>query len=90
MRQASETRGGGDGGVGPAPASIVTVKPVSLGRMMTRAEAATALGVSTRTVSELARRGELPTFRFGGRPRFLPADVLALKETRSACGRRAA
>jgi excisionase family DNA binding protein len=66
------------------------VKPVSLGRMMTRAEAAAVLRVTTRTVSELVRRGELATFRFGGRPRFLRADVLALRSARSARARRAA
>jgi hypothetical protein len=62
----------------------VTVTDVSLGRMLTRAEAASALEVSAR------RRGQLSVYRFGGRPRFQPADVVALREARSTRTRSAA
>jgi excisionase family DNA binding protein len=73
-----------------APGSVrVTVTPTSLGRMLTRAEAASALEVSARTVTELVRRGQLSVYRFGGRPRFLPGDVLALREARSDSARSA-
>jgi excisionase family DNA binding protein len=68
----------------------VTVTDVSLGRMLTRAEAASALEVSARTVTELVRRGQLSVYRFGGRPRFQPADVVALREARSTRTRSAA
>jgi excisionase family DNA binding protein len=74
------------GRVGAAPPGRVrvTVAAVSLGRMLTRAEVADALGVTPRTVTELVRRRELPVYRFAGRPRFLRPDVAAVREARSS------
>jgi excisionase family DNA binding protein len=80
MREAEAADGEGQTG----GSERVVVTTVSLGRMLTRAEAATQLDVSARTVTELVRRGQLPAYRFGGRPRFLPADVVALRDARSA------
>jgi len=47
---------------------------------MLTAAVATMLGISRTLVYDLARRGKLPSYRFGDAIRFEPADVQAFKE----------
>lgn len=55
--------------------STETAEPL----MLTAAEVAARLGLSRRMVYDLARRGELPSYRFGDALRFAPADVQEYK-----------
>jgi excisionase family DNA binding protein len=55
---------------------------VATRRLLTRSEAAGALGLSVRSLDRLRERGRLPAIQIlpGGRVRFRPEDVEALLE----------
>ena len=56
--------------------------------LLSRAEAAAILGISTKAVNGLADREELPFIKtLGGHRRFLAADVNRLAESRVTQGR---
>lgn len=54
--------------------------------MLTAAEVASQLGISARLVYDLARRGILPSYRFGSAVRFDPADVQTFRSSCRSAG----
>ena len=54
--------------------------------MLTAAQAAQALGISPRLIYDLARRGDLPSYRFGSAVRFDPADLTTYKQSCRSAG----
>jgi excisionase family DNA binding protein len=57
-------------------------------KLLTKADVAELLGLSTRSVDRLRAGGELPAVRVRGRVRFRPEDVVAYVERLSRGGRR--
>ncbi len=58
---------------------MVAQSPLTL---LSKSEAARRLGLSSRTVHDLIRRGHLPAVRFGSRVLIRPADLDALVDGR--------
>lgn len=57
--------------------------------MLTASAVAATLGIGRSTVYDLARRGELPSYRFGDALRFDPADVEVYRASCRSAGTRA-